>query len=154
MLREETLRQMRLRCEINKKDLESISKPEMEIVPAEDLDTLIVTMFCLIDDALNTYLGHKRRRARGRQPPLADSEVLTIEIVGEYLGLSQDKALFDYFRRRFSHFFPALPTLHRTTFVRQAANLWKVEEALWQRMIEQTYCDTSFAIVDSFPVAI
>lgn len=119
-----------------------------------DLNTFIVTMFCFIDDTLNAYLGQRRLRARGPQPRLSDSEVLTMEVVGEYLGLSQDKAIFDYFRRHYAHFFPALPTLHRTTFVRQAANLWKLKEALWQSMVWQTYCDTSFAIVDSFPVAV
>jgi len=62
--------------------------------------------------------------------------------------------MFDYFRRHFSHFFPALASVHRTTFVRQSANLWKVKEALWLKLIEQTYCDTGFAIVDSFPVAV
>lgn len=119
-----------------------------------DLDTLIVNMFCLIDDTLKLHLLQKRLRQRGPRPRLADSEVLTIELVGEYLSLSQDKAIFDYFRRHFSHFFPALASVDRTTFVRQAANLWKVKEALWLRLIEQTYCDTGFAIVDSFPVPV
>ena len=119
-----------------------------------DLDTFIVTMFCLIDDALNNHLGLRRLRQRGPQPRLADSEVLTIEVVGEYLGLSQDKALFDYFRRHYAHFFPTVNLVHRTTFVRQAANLWKLKEALWQKLVGQTYCDQSFAIVDSFPVPV
>jgi hypothetical protein len=119
-----------------------------------DLDTLIVTVFCLIDDTLNTLIAQQPLRQRGPQPRLADSEVLTMEIVGEFLSLNQDKAIFDYFRRHFAHFFPSLALLHRTTFVRQAANLWKVKHALWQRLVEQTYCDQHFAIVDSFPVAV
>ena len=118
-----------------------------------DLDTLIVTMFCLVDDNLSS-LSPDRFRERGPQPKLADSEVLTIELIGEYLGLSQDTAIFAYFRRHFAHFFPALITVHRTTFVRQSANLWKVKEALWQRLLEQSGCDPSVAIVDSFPVAV
>ncbi len=110
-------------------------------------------MFCLIDDTLKLHLGRNRLRERGPLPRLADSEVLTIEIAGEFLGLSQDKALFDYFRRHSSHFFPALVSTHRTTFTRQAANLWKVKEALWLKLIQQTYCDSGFAIIDSFPVS-
>ena len=119
-----------------------------------DLDTFIVNMFCLIDDTLNLHLSQKRLRERGPQPRLADSEVLAIEIVGEYLGINQDKAMFDYFRRHYAHFFPALAIVRRTTFTRQAANLWKLKEALWQKLVEQTYCDTNFSIVDSFPVAV
>ena len=34
-----------------------------------------------------------------------------MEIVGEYLSLSQDKAILDYFRRHYSHFFPAMGRL-------------------------------------------
>lgn len=117
-----------------------------------DIDAFIVSMFCLIDDTLSNLLADKRLRQRGPHPRLADSEVLTIEVVGEYLGLSQDKAIFDYFRRHFTHLFPALAVVHRTTFTRQAANLWKLKEALWQKLVRQTYCDQSFGLVDSFPV--
>jgi hypothetical protein len=109
-------------------------------------------MFYLIDDSLKLQLGHLRQR--GPQPRLTDSELLTIELVGQYLGLCQDRAIFRYFSRHISHFFPTLPSLHRTTLLRQSANLWKVKEVLWQKLIEQSDCDTSFAIVDSFPVAV
>ncbi len=54
-----------------------------------------------------------------------------MEVVGSYLGCRQDKELFAYFQRHYTHFFPALSGLHRTTFVRQAANLWAVKERLW-----------------------
>ena len=100
-----------------------------------DLDSLIIQVFCSVDDALKECLqrlGVSRLRQRGPQATLSDSEVLTMEVVGEYLGLEQDKAIFDYFRRHYSHFFPALAGVHRTTFTRQAANLWLVKEWLWQ----------------------
>ena len=58
---------------------------------------------------------------------LSDAEVLTMETVGEFLGFSQDIALYRYFRRHYSHFFPAMAQVCRTTFVRQAANLWRVK---------------------------
>jgi hypothetical protein len=117
-----------------------------------DLDTFIVSMFCLLDDTLKLHLAGNPLRQRGPLPRLADSEVLTIEVVGEYLGLAQDKAIFDYFRRHFSHLFPALAVVDRTTFTRQAANLCKLKEALWLKMIDRTYCDPGLALVDSFPV--
>ena len=67
-----------------------------------DLDTFIITAFCLIDDMLKEILSNKRLRQRGPMPLLADSEVLTMEVVGEYLGLNKDKAIYDYFRRHYS----------------------------------------------------
>jgi hypothetical protein len=85
---------------------------------------------------------------------LSDSEVLTVEVVGEYLGLDRDAEVFSYFRRHYSHFFPALGRVHRTTFTRQAANLWKVKERLWQWLLERTGCDPAWAMADSFPLAV
>jgi hypothetical protein len=122
-----------------------------------DLDSFIITVFCQVDDALEeclARLGVRRLRQRGPCATLADSEVLTIEIVGEYLGLAQDKAIFDYFRRHYSHFFPALDRVHRTTFTRQAANLWLIKERLWQHFVALTLHDEQLAIVDSFPLAV
>ncbi len=117
-----------------------------------DLDDLIVSVYCLLDDELQEWLSGRTLRQRGPKPTLSDAEVLSIEVVGEYLGFSEDKELFDYFRRHYAHFFPALRRVHRTTFVRQAANLWKVKEYIWQRLLALTHHDRSFALVDSFPL--
>ena len=87
-----------------------------------DLDSLIITVFCLVDDTLAQLAPEHRLRQRGPSPRLADSQVLTIEIIGEYLGLDRERALLDYFRRHWSHYFPALEKLHRTTFTRQAGH--------------------------------
>jgi hypothetical protein len=99
-----------------------------------DLSTFIVAVFCLIDDRLK----ERRIRSRGPTPTLSDSEVLTIEVVGEFLGLDEDTELLAYFRRHYAHFFPNLLRVHRTTFTRQAANLWKVKERLWQELSADT----------------
>lgn len=118
-----------------------------------DLDSLIIAVFCLVDDALRRATP-TRLRQRGPRPLLADAEVLTIEVVGEHLGLDRDAELFAYFRRHYGHFFPRLREVHRTTFARQAANLWKVKEALWQHLLPETGGDPSWAMVDSFPLAV
>jgi hypothetical protein len=34
-------------------------------------------------------------------------------------------------QQRYVHFFPALRTVQRTTFVRQAAKRWLLKERLW-----------------------
>lgn len=119
-----------------------------------DLDTLIVTLFCTVDDALRQLLDGTRLRQRGPAPQLTDAEVLTIEAVGEYLSLDCDRAIFDYFRRHYSHFFPQLRRAHRTTFVRQSANLWKVKERLWQYLVEGLERDETISLIDSFPLPV
>jgi DDE family transposase len=119
-----------------------------------DLDDFIITVFCVVDEAIPRVLDGQRLRQRGPQPVLADSEVITMEVVGAYLGLEQDSALFAYFRQHYAHFFPALRTLHRTTFVRQAANLWRLKERLWQQVLDQIPHDPTFGIIDSFPLPV
>jgi Transposase DDE domain len=118
-----------------------------------DLDTFIVGAFCTIDDALKD-LPADRLRTRGPAPVLADSEVVTLEAVGEFLGVDQDVAIYRFFRRHYAHFFPALCQVHRTTFVRQAANLWATKEWLWQYVLDQVPHDPAFALVDSFPLPV
>ena len=110
---------------------------------------IIFSVFCLLDDHLK---DREPRRQRGPAPKLSDSEVITIEIVGEFLGIDTDKAIFDYFRRHYGEWFPALREVHRTTFARQAANLWKLKEDLWQELLALTPHDPTFAICDSMPL--
>lgn len=93
-----------------------------------DVTTFTITVFCLIDDWLASQSRPLRRR--GPAPTLADSEVLTIECVGEFLGIDTDNGLYQYFRRHWADWFPALRRVHRTTFLRQAANLWAVKHRL------------------------
>jgi hypothetical protein len=119
-----------------------------------DLETLIIAVFCLTDDFIRDKYGRCRLRQRGPAPLLADSEVLTIEIVGEFLGFDTDQGLHAYFRRHFSYLFPTLHVVHRTTFVRQAANLWAVKGALWQHLAAATRHDAAIAVVDSLPVPV
>lgn len=114
-----------------------------------DLNTFIVCVFCLIDDRVND----RALRARGPLPKLSDAEVLTMEIVGEFLGLDTDKAILLFFKRHYAEWFPTLGEVHRTTFARQAANLWKVKENLWQEILLLAPHDPTFALMDSMPLS-
>src|SRR5690349_24866966 len=119
-----------------------------------DLETLIVAVFCLVDDFVRDLCHDRRLRQRGPTPVLADSEVLTVEIVGEFLGLDTDRGLHAYFRRHYGHLFPRLREVHRTTFAREAANLWVVKHALWWRLAAMAGHDPAVTLVDSMPVPV
>jgi Transposase DDE domain len=115
-----------------------------------DVTTFIVTVFCLIDE----WLAGQRLRQRGPQPTLADSEVLTIECVGEFWGIDTDTGLYQYFRRHWGDWFPGLRQVHRTTFTRQAANLWAVKQRLRRDLLSQIEFDPRVCLVDSVAVPI
>jgi hypothetical protein len=115
-----------------------------------DISTFMIAVFCLIED----FLAGQRLRKRGPQPTLRDSEVLTIEVVGEFLGIDTESNMFAHFCRYYSDWFPGLQKITRTTFTRQAANLWKVKQELWQVLIQRIPHDPYISIVDSFPVPV
>jgi hypothetical protein len=51
-----------------------------------DLETLITAVFCVKDDCLHPLTREHKVRQREPAPSLADSEVWTMEAVGEPLG--------------------------------------------------------------------
>jgi len=116
-----------------------------------DLNTFLVTVYCQIDDWLKTQ---PRVRQRGPQPVLADSEVLTMEVVGAYLGIATDQGVYRHFCRDYAEWFPRVRQVTRVTFVRQAANLWQVKARLWQHLLRQVAFDPAVSVVDSLPVPV
>lgn len=114
-----------------------------------DLNTFIVAVFYEVD---NWLMEQKKLRVRGPEPKLSDSEVLTMEIVGEFLGIDDENGLYAYFKRHYAEWFPALAEVHRTTFTRQMANLWVAKERLWRELLGRIAFDPSISLVDSFPV--
>jgi hypothetical protein len=115
-----------------------------------DIITFLISVYCLVDD----WLVDQRIRQRGPQPTLSDAEVLTMEIVGEYLGIDTEIGLYRFFRRHYRDWFPNLTQVHRTTFTRQMANLWRVKQRLWQELAVRLPHDPLISVVDSFPVPV
>jgi hypothetical protein len=122
-----------------------------------DLEEFTIAVYCLIDALLGEVRSHpdwQRIRQRGPAPILADAEVLTMEAVGEFLGLDQDVGIYQYFRREHPDWFPALQRVHRTTFARQAANLWVIKEQVWRALLDRVPHDPALSCVDSVPTPV
>jgi hypothetical protein len=122
-----------------------------------DLEDFTIAVSCLVDELLGEMQHDpdwRRIRHRGPAPTLADSEVITMVTVGEFLGYDQDVAIYRYFRRHHPGWFPALDRVHRTTFARQAANLWAVTERLWGALLDHVPYDPALSCVDSVPVPV
>jgi transposase len=84
-------------------------------------------------------------------PSTSVSEVLTIEFVGEFLGLGSDKAIYEYFKIHWSSWFPNLGA--RTTFAKQAANLCFIKEKFRQYLVAQSQSN-DLCLFDGFPIPI
>jgi len=115
-----------------------------------NLNDFIVNVFCKTDDFMKNYFPARTIRTRGPLPQLADSEVLTMEIVGEMLGFDTDKDIFGFFRNFYHDYFPALT--NRVNFVRHAANLWLVKKRLFDHIADK-FKDV-INIIDSFPIPV
>ena len=114
----------------------------------------IITVFCKIDDMLKTITKGKRLRQRGPSPQLSDSEVITMEIVGEYLNKDKEKDIHGYFKRHWSKLFPKIP--ERTTFARQCANLWAIKQRIRREFVKilLKMNQQPLRIIDGFPMPI
>ena len=119
-------------------------------------DDYLLHLFYLVDAEYGA-LGLGRLRRRGPAPALHDAEVLTMELAGEFLGLDTDRGIYRFFRRYHRREFPALARVHRTTFVRQAAGLWRVAQRLHERLVglaplRDEVSGEPLWLIDSFPL--
>ncbi len=131
-----------------------------------DTEELIIAVFCCVDDFLRQITQGKPVRARGFAPSLSDSEVLTMEIVGEFQGRDGDcphsrvnaprtgfanRQIWQYFRDHWAKLFPQMTS--RSTFVRQAANLWSYKQQLQQRLAQDLGgFQDSIHLIDGIPI--
>jgi hypothetical protein len=104
-----------------------------------------------VDDLLKEITQGQPIREKGFAPALADSEVITMEIVAEYQGIDADQAIWQYFRRHWLGLFPKLSS--RSAFVRQAANLWQYKERLQRQFAVQLGAVADAVhLVDGIPI--
>ncbi len=110
----------------------------------------IVNVFVMADDFCKIHFPARKLRTRGPLPKLADSEVIAMELVGEYLGLRTDEGIHHYFRRHWHHLFPNLPD--RSNFARQCANVWDVKQSFFEYL--SGFQDHYLQILDSMPIEV
>lgn len=117
------------------------------------LEDFIITVYCCVVENINQILNDQQLRRRGYQPKLTDAEVITMEIVGEFLGMDTDKAIWHYFKSHWQNWFPSLGS--RCNFVRQAANLWQVKQAIQSSIAKQLHAEEDcLHLADGFPLPV
>jgi hypothetical protein len=119
----------------------------------------LLELFYLIDTEYKA-LNLPRLRRRGPQPRLGDSEVVTIELAGEFLGIDTDKGIWQHFRRYHRAEFPMLACTDRTCFARHAADLWRIKQLLHARLLALLPTEDPVSgggcwwLIDSFPLRV
>ena len=111
------------------------------------LEDFIIKTYILVDDFLKTF---PVLRKRGSSPQLTDAEVITMEIIGEFLGRGSDKGIYDYFMTQWLLWFPTMGC--RTAFTRQSANLWSIKIQLQTEMAQRISPDNDLFLFDGLPI--
>jgi hypothetical protein len=117
------------------------------------LENFIITVFCLVDGEFKKSVGETRLRKRGFDPNLSDSEVITMEIVAEFLGIDTDKGAWKYFSNHWRIWFPKLGS--RANFAKHAANLWYSKQCIQKELAKQlgAFSD-DLHMADGFPMPV
>lgn len=119
-------------------------------VPVEDF---IISVYCLVDSVVKKLLKGDRIRERGFQPKLSDSEVITMDIVGEFLGHDTDVGIWRYFRNHWLEWFPGLGS--RVNYAKQSANLWVLKKKIHSALALQSGSVTdTLHMADGFPMPV
>jgi hypothetical protein len=117
------------------------------------LKDFITEVYCLTDDVYKKLIKRiGKLRKRGFQPKLSDSEIITMELVGEYLGFHKDQSLWKYFKHNMRDLFPYIGS--RSSFVKQPANLWNIKQILHEEIVSCYFNNSDLHVVDGFPIPI
>jgi hypothetical protein len=96
------------------------------------LEELTIWVYCWIDENYIEVLGENNIRKCVFEPALSDIEVITMEIVGEFISFDTDKGSCKYFKTHWQSWFPKLSS--RSIFTKKTANLWHVKPLLQARL--------------------
>src|SRR5437764_10745536 len=121
---------------------------------ALDLDTFLVTVYCVIDDLSHeTFAAHKPVRP-GAEPEMSESEVLTVVVLTQWQQSRSEGAFLGYVRQHWRASFPRV--LSQSAFNRRARDLMGVLCALGpllSRRLDQILESTPpYEVLDTVPV--
>ena len=84
---------------------------------------------------------------------LSDSEIITISICGELVGIDSENTWFSFVKRNYKHFFPKIGSRSRFNRIRRA--LFQTTELLREKLLNVFPIPNSrYFIIDSFPLGV
>ena len=115
-----------------------------------DLDTFVVGVYTVVDELYQTQIAPGKPVRRGHRPEMADSEVLTLLLLGQWLGTSEH-GLLRHAATYWRAYFPRL--LSQSAFNRRARELGGVCAELVRLLARELGAEqTAYQVVDAVPV--
>lgn len=119
-----------------------------------NFEDFILLVYVVIDDLYTQYAPESVSRRRNCCfAKLSDSEIITISICGELMGIDSENAWYSFVKKNYRHLFPDFCS--RTRFNRTRRNLLQVTEFLREKLLlcfpelMDNYC-----VIDSFPLSV
>jgi hypothetical protein len=124
------------------------------ITEVKNLKEFMTIIFVVVDDLYEevTPTSIKGRRNKGRAK-MSDSEIITIAITGETIGIDSETAWYNFVRKNYRELFPNM--CDRTRYNRTRRELAGLTELLRQRLNDfmEDYF-RSDRLIDSFPLEV
>lgn len=124
------------------------------ITEMENIQELMTIIFVIVDELYEevTPTPIKARKNKGNAK-LSDSEIMTIAMTGEMLGIDSETSWYSFVRKNYSGIFPQM--CDRTRYNRTRRNLAGVMEMMRQRLNDamEMYF-SSDRLIDSFPLEV
>ncbi|HEX5166737.1 MAG TPA: hypothetical protein VFV93_15135 [Thermomicrobiales bacterium] len=115
-----------------------------------DVETFLIAVYTLVDDLYQAHLASGKPTRRGCPPAVSDSEVLTLMLLGHWLGNSE-RGLLRHAHAYWRAYFPRL--LSQRAFNRRARRLGSTCAALLQLVAHELQAETSaYQVADTVPV--
>lgn len=117
-------------------------------------EDFILLVYTVIDDLYQQFVPvsvSQRRNVAAAK--MSDSEIITLSICGELIGIDSENAWYSFVKRNYRHLFPGICS--RTRFNRSRRALLQVTELLRQKLSHAFPIPTSrYFVVDSFPLPV
>ena len=120
----------------------------------KNFEDFILIIFVIIDDLYHQYAPVSvSSRRHVKDAKLSDSEIITISICGELIGMDSENAWFSFVKRNYRHLFPKIGC--RTRFNRTRRSLLQTTELLREKLLDTFQVPQSrYFIIDSFPLKV
>ena len=117
-------------------------------------EDFILTTYVIIDELYHRFAPSEvRKRRHVLDAKLSDSEIITIALCGELVGIDSENAWFSFVKKNYRHLFPQLCS--RSRFNRTRRALMQTTELLRQKLLSDFPVPISpYCIIDSFPLAV